>query len=873
MIGKEISHYTIQKKLGEGGMGVVYKARDNKLSRDVALKFLPDHASMTPENRSRFLHEAKSAAQLNHTNISQIYSIEEDNSGNQFIVMEYIDGIDLQQLIKNHFKYPDATAELSGNKQESIASYSLQIVRGLKAAHEKGITHRDIKPANIIVSKTGEIKILDFGLAKIADTERLTKDGSTVGTAAYMSPEQIQGEESDRRSDIWSFGVVLYEMVTGKLPFGGVYEHSVMYSIMNTDPPPIEKSETEIPAELESLIFRCLEKEPEERYQSAAELMNDLLNIFEYTNQELGSSSDARSSQYKSSESVSKKRKTILYAGVIGVLAVITVLVFAFRDDSQNSLPLPGSESIHLAVLPFTNIGDDPGRQVFSDGLVETITSNLSQLQRFQRDLLVVPAGELRNENITSASEAYKKFGVNYAIAGSLQPIADRLRLTVTLINTKNLRQINSAVIDVNASEVLELHNKSVENLLTMLNLELNPEAERAIREGNTSDPEAFELYLQGLGYLQDFHDGLENVELALAAYEEAVVLDPEFALAYAGLGQANWRKFQITREREWVEKAIEHAEYARNLNDKLVQVNITLGMINTGTGNYEQAIGNFRDALSTDAMNAEAHRGLARAHEYAGNIEEAESAFMRAIRLKPDYWEGYNGLGWFYYRHSEYEKAIEQFNRVIEITPDNYRGYLNVGGMYYLTENFDRAIAMFEHSLDLHKSYDALSNLGTIYYAKGQFEQAANMYESALEIHDRESHLWGNLATAYYWINGKRDQAIETYQKAIDLAREEMKINPNDSYLIIDLAGYEAVVGNENEARLLIEKALKLAPENSDVMFRAATTFERLGDRNEALAWIRKAIENGHSRSEIMNQPDLDDLISDERLQKILSE
>jgi len=872
MIGQTISNYKIIEKLGEGGMGVVYKARDNKLSRDVALKFLPDHSSITPENRARFLQEARSAAQLNHSNISQIYSIEEDENGIQFIVMEYVDGIELQQLIKNNFSESNGEESKADNKSENIVDFSLQIARGLKAAHEKGIIHRDIKPANILVSRTGEIKILDFGLAKIASTERLTKEGSTIGTVAYMSPEQIQGEEADHRTDIWSFGVVLYEMITGKLPFGGVYEHSVMYSIMNTDPLPVEMSDTVLPAELESVIFRCLKKEPGERYQSAAELLNDLMNIFGITKPAYSKSSVTQNLKNSYWKKAPQKRTAIVSAGLISALVVITVLVFALRDSSQNQLPQPGSESIHLAVLPFTNIGGDPERQVFSDGLVETITSNISQMERFQRDMWVVPAGDIRSENITSAGEAHRKFGVNYAIAGSLQPITDSLRLTITLIDSKNLRQIDSKMIDVNASDVLELQNKSVENLLAMLNMELNPEAEIAIKDGNTSDSEAFELYLQGLGYFHGSRIGIENVELALAAYKEAIGLDPDFALAHAGLGQAYWQKYQITREREWVDKAIEHAEFAKSLNDKLVQVNMTLGMINTGTGKYEQAIQNFNNALSTDVMNSEAHRGLARAYEYNGNLEQAESAFKRAIRLKPDYWEGYNGLGRFYHRLSEYEMALEQFRKVIEIAPENHQGYVNAGSMYIYIGEIDEARKKFERSLEFQESFEALANLGSIYYGEGRYGDAAQMYESALEIQEWSAQLWGNLASAYYWIPGEREKAIETYYNAIELAREELEINPNNPGLIIRLAGYEAKVGNEIEARNNIQKAVEMAPDNTDVMFRAGIAYENIGERNEALLWIQQAIENGHSKSEIMNATGLQDLISDEKFQDVIN-
>jgi len=870
---KMVSHYRIVDKLGEGGMGIVYKARDTKLDRDVALKFLPDHTSMTPENRDRFLQEARSIARLNHPNISQIYSIEEDNYSNQFIVMEFIEGLDLREILKNDLQFPEEkTPEGAVDqmpKSETIMNYAVQIARGLKAAHKKGIIHRDIKPANILVTRDGELKILDFGLAKISGVDQLTKAGSTLGTITYMSPEQIRGENPDPRSDIWSFGILLYEMITGRLPFTGDYEHSIMYSIVNTDPPPIEVSGMDLPEGLKQIVYRCISKDPEDRYQTAAELLDELLKAWGVSTSGVHSSGERFFSGITKPKT-GRKSKIFAAAGLV----LLIVLTASNWNNLQNWITAGAdSESIHLAVLPFTNIGGDPARQTFSDGLVETITSNLSQMERFRRDLWVVPAGELRSENITSAGEAYKRFGVNYAIAGSLQPIAaDSLRLTITLIDSKNLRQINSEVIDVNASDVLALHNKSVENLLEMLNLEFYPEVRDEIKAGNTSVPEAFELYIQGLGYLQVYSDELENINKAIEYFENAVALDPDFALAHAGLGRAYWQKFQYTRDRIWVDYAREQAQIARNINDKPVQVNITLGIINTGTGNYEQAIQNFDDALSTDYMNAEAHRGLARAHESAGNIDEAESAFKRAIQLKPDYWEGYNGLGWFYYRHNHYENAKEQFRRVIDLTPDNYRGYMNLGSMYYLTEQFSDARQMFERSLELNTTYGAASNLGTLYYAEARYKESADMYETALKLHDRDYILWGNLASAYYWIPGERDKAHEAYQKAIELAKEELEVNPSDPDIMISLAGFQAMTGNETEAIKNIQKSLELAPDNTDVMFRAGTAFEKLGERDDAIFWIQKAIEHGHSKSEIMNQPELEDLIADHRFQEVVN-
>ena len=288
-----ISHYTITEKIGAGGMGVVYKARDTKLNRDVALKFLPGTSTVDADSQKRFLQEAQSIAQINHSNICQIYGIEEDDHGGRFIVMEYVEGVNLDEAFISRSgqlsKQPKADSGNTGaqkvpeTKSKLILDFAIQIAKGLDAAHQKGVIHRDIKPANIMVTETGQVKILDFGLAKPAGVEDITRVGSTLGTISYMSPEQIKGNGVDKQSDVWSFGVVLYQMVTGRLPFGGDYEHSIMYSIMNTDPPPIPPGSHQLPVQFITVIERCLSKETQDRYPSATELLEELYEIAGYS--------------------------------------------------------------------------------------------------------------------------------------------------------------------------------------------------------------------------------------------------------------------------------------------------------------------------------------------------------------------------------------------------------------------------------------------------------------------------------------------------------------------------------------------------------------------------------------------------------------
>ena len=852
MIGKTILHYKIIEKLGEGGMGVVYKAEDTKLKREVAIKFLPHHIQANDEERERLKIEAQAAAALNHPNIATIHAIEE-TADELFIVMEYIEGQELKEKIG-----------LSNLMVEEILKIAVQIADGLHAAHEKGIVHRDIKSSNIMITNKGQIKIMDFGLAKVSGNPQLTKLGTTIGTTAYMSPEQVQGEIADERSDIWSYGVLLYELLTGQFPFNGPYEQAIMYSVLNEDPVPVSQIKEHLPSSLEMIVNKCLEKVREKRYQTISELLSDLKK----PESDLSVVTSKKTGKPKKSFIIHTKLKlSLMISGAI-ILVLIFIFLFPTLTNLFRSGLIPSQQ--HLLVLPLTNISNDPTKQVFCDGLVETLTSKLSQLEQFHGSLWVVPASEVRRQGISSASEAQQSFGVNLVVSGSLQSFNDQIRLTLNLIDAKDLRQLNSAVLDITPEKLSALQDEAAVKMLEMLNLELNPQIKEVLTAGGTNVSGANDFYLRGRGYLQRFENA-DNIDTSIKLFGNAIKQDPKFVLALAGLGEAYWRKYEATKNALWVKKAQEQCQQAMNLNNQLAAVNITLGMVHNGTGKYEDAVQDFEKALKTDPTNAAAYRGLAKAYEALGSPQKSESTFQKAIELKPDYWAGYNDLGVFYFQHGRYDDAITQFKQVIMLTPDNYRGYNNLGGIYYLLNQWQDAQQMFEHSFTLKKSYAVSSNLGTLYFIQGKYTEAARTYEKGIELNPNEYVIWGNLASAYYWAPGERNKAEKTYQKAITLSKERLEINPNDPDLIATMAGYYSMIDEDSESLKLIEQALKMAPENVQVMYRAATVYEQIGSRDKALFWIDKALENGYSIAEIEHQPDLGQLYKDERFQKLI--
>jgi serine/threonine protein kinase/tetratricopeptide (TPR) repeat protein len=851
MIGEIVSHYKILEKLGGGGMGVVYKAEDIKLKRQVALKFLPHDLTRDPIAKERFILEAQTASSLENYNICNIHEIDETKDGQLFICMAYYEGDTLKNKI-----------EKDSLSLSEILDFSLQISRGLNKAHTSGIIHRDIKPANVIITHDKTIKILDFGLAKLMGMIRITKTGAAMGTIHYMSPEQACGKDVDHRTDIWSLGVVIYEMLTGQLPFKGAYDQAVIYSILNEEPANISVLKKDIPAKLRQIITKCLKKDPDERYQSMEELYNELQIAQLELISDVISKPGKNFSGIKSTMLTQRKILVPFFAGLLLVI-LFWVISNIFRG---NSIP----EEKHLAILPFNIIGADSSTKAFADGLVEILTSKLTQIEQFHGSLWVIPSSEIRNQNISSVNQAWETFKVPLTITGSFQNRNDLTQITLNLIDSENLHQISSRVFTFKENQSAQLQDSLTSELAQMLNIELRPESEQILGAGGTYVSDAYKLYLQAKGYLQHF-ENLESINKAIILFEKSVFEDDNFALAFAGLGEAYWRKYQLTKDAQWINPAKSYAEQALKLNDDISPVYNTLGMIHSGMGQYKQALMDYQKALEYDPINVETFRELAKTYEAMGNLMQAELTYKKAINLRPQYWANYNYLGVFYYKQAKYNESAEQFKKVVNLMPDNIRGYNNLGASYFNLEKWNEAIEMFEASLKIKKNYVAYSQLGTLYFYQGRYSDAANMYREALNISGDDFRVWGMLAESYYW-SDQKDNSLAAYQKAIDLAELQYTVNPKDANVQASLAGYYAKINNHEKAETLLQNTASLKEYDVDVIFKIASVYEELEKRNKALDWIKLALEKGYSPFTIDHYPGLKNLRSDERYKKILS-
>ena len=867
MIGQTISHYRIVEKLGQGGMGVVYKAKDLRLDRHVAVKLLPHDKILDSDRKRHFVREAKAASALNHPNIVTIYDI--DESGDScFIVMEYVSGKTLQAAISD-----------GGLSLEQSLSYGIQIADAMAKAHSEGIIHRDLKPSNVMITDGNLVKVLDFGLAKLTrraaiaiSDEEITRsiemssgDGVIQGTLPYMSPEQARGQELDFRTDIFSLGTVMYNMVAGQTPFRGIHAAAVLDSLLHSPTPSLRIRYPDIPDALEQTIERATAKDPSDRYQSMQALAADLRCVSNAVE-----STHLRPPIRPTMPPGLSKAKKILHLRlpiIISAAAILLVLFAALLFRSRLPRWMGGTvlpKQIRLAVLPFNNIGSNRDTQAISDGLMEILSTKFNQTQQFQNALNIVPATEVRSENVLSPSHARRAFGANLVLTGSVQKIFHKLLLTINLVDAVNLRQIDGEVCTASEEDLLALQEEAFIKASAMLELNLSRRAQKVLRAGESRIPAAYNAYLKAVGYLARY-DKPENIENSINLFQQAIREDADYALAHAGLGEAYWRKYRRTKEARWADAALSSCLRAAEINRELARVHVILGIVYTGTGNPAKGLVELKLAISLEPGNAEAYRELARSHEALGNIKEAEEAYRTAIRLKPDSWPCYWNIGAFYYRRSQYDEAAKQFREVIRLAPDHYRAYSSLGGIYIYQGDFKKAANMFRTSLDIRPTPQAYSNLAASYILQGRRSEAAGLLEKAVAMDSPSYEVWGNLADVYNETPGMKSKAAGAYEKAADLAKTELAVNPG-SPARANIALYLIRMGNKKQALDEIKKARELLPKDQNVLFWSAVVYELAGDRKSALSALAAAAEGGYSLALIRAVSDLNDLRKDPR-------
>jgi tetratricopeptide (TPR) repeat protein/predicted Ser/Thr protein kinase len=715
VLGRDLLHYHVTDRLGAGGMGVVWKAVDTRLNREVALKVMAAKAIGDPKQRQRFAREARAASSLNHPNIITIYEVGSDGE-TDFIAMEYVRGRSLFEILR-----------VGPLPAETAVSYAIQVCEALAKAHAAGIVHRDLKPGNLMVTDDGLVKVLDFGLAQVSHTApdsdaaadeqatitaALTRAGTAIGTLAYMSPEQALGDSVDARSDLFSAGVVLYEMVSGKRPFEASSNVAAIRQLLASTPRPVSEIAPRVPRELLPIISKALAKEPADRYQSALEMQRDLKAI----------------AAPAPGAPVNRRRIAWTAAAVVALLATV--------------LAVPGS-----------------------------------------RRVLTGWAGG------KSAAEAPRTAHDWYAAASQMMVRFDR----------------------------------------------------------------------KG------------NLEKAIDAYNRALALEPNNAVVYAGLSQAYEGRNQLSPDPQWRKLEMEYAQKAVTLNGDLAAAHIAMAGASADAGQREEAQRQFQRGIELDPLNARAYTRYGK-FLASGQSKDTEAVLRKGVELGHDDWWPLMQLGTFYYGEARYKEAAGLYERAKAAAPDNVLVLRALGAVYHMLDRDDEAAAELQRALEVEPSPRLYSNLGTLRYFQGKYLDAVAPMEKAVEGSANNYLYWGNLADAYRWTPGNEAKAKDAYLRAIQLGREKLATNPEDSNLRSSIAGWLAKRGDKAEALSEAARVDASPQKKPGTLFKCALAYEIAGKRDKALASLAAAIEGGYALREIENEPELASLRADVRYHRLIA-
>jgi TolB-like protein/Flp pilus assembly protein TadD len=753
--GRVLSHYRLVEEIGQGGMGVVFKAYDESLGRHVALKTLPPDLAGDAERLRRFQREARAVAALNHPNIVTIHSVEEAE-GIHFLTMELVQGKTLDDLIPP-----------GGMALPAFFDLAVPLAEALDAAHEKGIVHRDLKPANVMVTGEGRVKVLDFGLAKLwrqeaareegagaQATRTQGKDSGVVGTAPYMAPEVLQGQEADHRADIFSLGILLYEMVTGERPFKGRSGAEVMSSILRDTPAPVTEVRRDLPGMLGRVIRRCLEKDPKRRHQSALDVRNELEELRGSDPVAAAPAGPGREAS-GSAAAPARRRRTL----VIGAVAAAGLLVLAMALTLRNRGAGAGSEASHppesvspgasggaeahagissIAILPFVNMSDDPENEYFSDGITEELINALVKVKS-----LKVPARTsvfaLKGKQMT-AQEIGRALGVQAVLEGSVRKSGETLRITAQLISVADGYHLWSERYDRKMRDVFAIQDEISQSIVKELQVSLTPTEQRAMQKPQPRDVQAYDYYLRGL---KTFHlNGRRNLESARQMFSRAIEIDPSYAPAYAGEADASAFLYMYAGSRDQdLAKAGSASARALELAPDSAEAHASRGVALMLGKHYPEAAGEFETAMQLDPKLFEAAYFYARTLFVQGKSEEAARMYELASSLRPEDYQSvallitvYQKLGRQAEARKTTERSVALIQRHLEQEPDDVRALYLGGGALVNLGRVEEGLALAQRALTIEPN-DAgvLYNVACLYSLAGRVPEAIGYLEKAL--------------------------------------------------------------------------------------------------------------------------------------------
>jgi serine/threonine-protein kinase len=815
MIGQRYGRYRVESSIGRGGMGSVWKARDEIDGTLVALKLIGAEHAASEKFRRRFLHESRAASLLDHPSLARVLD-SGDADGTLYIAFALLEGEPLAQVL--------AKGPLSSGRAVALG---LCLADALAHAHRRGVLHRDISSRNVVVGGEGRVWLIDFGLALLEGESRVTTADTLLGTLPYLSPEALVQSTDDPRSDLYALGVVLYEMLTGVLPFGAERREALVYRILHDDPPPPRSYQPAIPESLERIVMRLLAKRAGDRYADAEGLCAALRDV----------------------------------ATAPGAAA-----------NGADEPPAPahaGSRRTVLAVRPF-EVADLAGNadetlDRLAAGWTRSLCASLAGIPALD----VLPPEGWDTRSVGAASlQALRACGAHRMLSGSLQRVPGQLRVAFSLTDARTGTQIAGQTLTRPDHELFQLQDA----LTATLREAVDPGGATTVGVSApvVDDPAHPERYLQALGYLER-RDNEASVDAAIGLLRGIVETGGDRARYHAALARAYIAKYHHTAELLWEARAAAACHRARELDPDLPETVLTYAAVLRAAGRHDEAIQQLRSLVARNGETFDSLHGCAASLEQLGRFEEAEDHCRRAIALRPESWQGYDQLGRMLFLQGRFALAVEPWRNVVRLLPDSARAHYRLAAAYFHADRFDTALAAYRRSIEIEPRAESWSGLGTVHYYEGRYDEARAAFEKGVLLKPGQPMMWGNLAAACSRAPGQEQRSREALSRAVALTLDRLALNPNDAEDWAWLATWRAELGERARALEAVDRALKLGPHHATVLVQSGIALERLGERQRATETIGDAVRRGFGIERLRRDPDLAGLFaSDEFLRAV---